>query len=78
VRRDLFKSITLTECEIDYVEITGVNSKIEEVYKEVAQDGITRRFLHPVANPGYHRYLWSRVAAPSSYTVATSPWGSLT
>jgi Acetyltransferase (GNAT) family. len=46
---------------IDYVEMTGVYSKIQELYKKTTQDNITHRFLHPVADPTYvYRYLWGR------------------
>lgn len=46
---------------IDYVEITGVYSKIQELYKKTTLDSIIYRFLHPVADPAYvYRYLWSR------------------
>ena len=46
---------------IDYVEITGVYSKIQELYKKATLDSINYRFLHPIADPAYvYRYLWSR------------------
>ncbi len=46
---------------IDYVEIIGVYSKIQELYKKTTLDSIIYRFLHPVADPAYvYRYLWSR------------------
>jgi RimJ/RimL family protein N-acetyltransferase len=47
--------------DIDYVEITGVYSKIQEFYRAVSLNSVTYRFLHPVADPVYiYRYLWSR------------------
>jgi GNAT superfamily N-acetyltransferase len=46
--------------DIDYVEITGVYSKIQEFYRSASLDSVIYRFLHP-ADPVYiYRYLWSR------------------
>jgi len=38
---------------IDYVDMTGVYSKIQELYKNTTPDSITHRFLHPVADLTY-------------------------
>jgi len=38
---------------IGYVDMTGVYSKIQELYKNTTPDSITQRFLHPVADLTY-------------------------
>jgi len=45
---------------IGYVDMTGVYSKIQELYKNSTPDSITQRFLHPVADPTYVYRLWGR------------------
>ncbi|WP_181933298.1 GNAT family N-acetyltransferase [Pyrobaculum aerophilum] len=45
---------------IDYVEITGVYSKVQEFYRRLSLNSIIYRFLHPIADPLYvYKYLWS-------------------
>ena len=47
--------------DIDYVDITGVYSLVEELYRKTTLETITYRFLHPVADVTHiYRYLWSR------------------
>ena len=55
------KALPQLSVSIDYVDMTGVYSKIQELYMKTTQDNIIHRFLHPVADPTYvYRYLWGR------------------
>ncbi|MEM1598117.1 MAG: GNAT family N-acetyltransferase [Pyrobaculum sp.] len=63
---------------IDYVEITGVYSKIVEFYKKVTLESIIYRFLHPVGDITYmYKYLWGRGCRSFLIYLDNKPVGTL-